>query len=100
MREAGAHKRADEGAVDSGAEIGVLHRVAQHVVGDGQDGVADRYDCFLLAAAGDETVVLRSEVGVAGSTAGVRGLDERAAEPGITLARLATLAFAALSLWH
>jgi hypothetical protein len=41
-----------------------------------------------------EAVILSAERGVSGSTAGVRSLDERGAEPGITFARLATLAFA------
>src|SRR6266545_6286004 len=63
-------------------------------MGDDEDGVADGDDRFLLAAAGDEPVVQGSEVGVTRSAAGVGGLDERSAKPGITLARLSTFAFA------
>jgi hypothetical protein len=40
-------------------------------LGDDQYGVADRHDGLPLAASGDESVVLRSEVGVASATAGM-----------------------------
>src|SRR5262249_44930046 len=65
----------------------------EEVIRDGQDGVAERDGRFLLAAPRDEPVVLRSEIGVTGSTARVRGFDEGGPEPGITLARLAALTF-------
>lgn len=76
------------------AQIGIVRSVNQQVIGDGQDGVADRHGRLLLAAPGDESVVLRAKVGVSGSTASVCCLDECGAEPGITLARLAARAFA------
>ena len=76
------------------SEIGVIHPVAQQVMGDDEDGVADGDDRLLLATSCNETVVLRAEVGVASATAGVRGFDEGGAQPGITLARLAALALA------
>src|SRR5207249_3348165 len=76
------------------SEIGVIHRVAQEVIGDDQDGVADGDDGLLLAAAGDEAVVQRSEIGLSRSAAGVCGLDKRGAEPGVAFARLARFAFA------
>jgi hypothetical protein len=47
-----------------GAQVGILRVVAQQVIGDGQDGVTDRNDRFLLAASGYEAVVLRREVTV------------------------------------
>ena len=74
--------------------IGVFGFIGEQVIGNGQDGVANRDDRFLLTAASDEPVVLRAEVGVPSAAAGVRGLDKGGPQPNVTFARLASLALA------
>ena len=80
------------GAVDTGeevkwAEILVVHFPTDHEQSGDEHAVADRDERALLAAAVRRPAVLRLEVGVVRAGRRRRGLAERGAEPGVTLAR-------------
>ena len=75
-----------------GAEVAVRGAVAQDVVGDDQDGVADRHRGLLRAQAAGEPPVLGAEVGLAAAPRGLGRLDQGGAEPGAALAGAAAQA--------
>src|SRR6202022_4408907 len=67
---------------------------AEQVVDDDQDGVAESDGGLLLAAAGGEPTVLRSQVGASASTERMGGFDQSCPQPDVAFASPATLALA------
>src|SRR5262249_55783705 len=76
------------------AELAVGGLLGEQVVGDDQDGVADRDQGLLLAPPTSEAVILGRQVGAAAAAGGLCRLDQRRAEPWVTFAGRAAAAFA------
>jgi hypothetical protein len=76
------------------AEVMIHLAAAEEVVDDDKDRVAESDSCLLLAAAGGEPTVLRSEVGAPASAERVGGFNQSRTQLDVAFASPATLALA------